>query len=60
MQVERLLHKDFNIYPSTYHGGNLEGNECRRLLRHAVPALDAVKELLVAHLANMSMEEKKK
>ena len=60
MQVERLLRKDFNIYSSTYHGGDLEGNECRRLLRHAVPALGAVKALLLAHLATMSEAEKEK
>ena len=60
MQVERILRKDFNIYPSTYHGGDLEGNECWHLLRLAIPALDAVKALLIAHFDGLPEEDKKR
>ena len=55
-----MYHTSSRRKRSTYRGGDLEGNECWRLLRHAVPALDAVKALLVTHLATMSAEEKEK
>lgn len=57
MKVERLLRKDFNVYPSTYHGGDLEGNECRRLLRHAAPAMNSVSQLLIEQVSSLPADQ---
>ena len=60
LQVERMLRQEFNVYASTYHRGDMEGNECRRLLRFASEAMARAKQMLMSFLATLSDEERKK
>jgi len=59
LQVERMLRQEFNVYASTYHGGDMEGNQCRQLLRFAQDAMTRVKQLLVSFLSTLSDDERR-
>ena len=59
LQTQRLLRKEFNIYASSYHGGDMEGNECRRLLREADPVMDALESLFLEYVQDLSPDERK-
>ena len=59
MRIERMLRKDFNVYASTYHGGDMEGNHCRRLLREASPIMEEVKRILTDAINSLPTEERK-
>ena len=58
MLLERMLRKDFNVHASTYHGGDMEGNECRCLLRNAVLIFAAVKDILISYLEELEPDER--
>lgn len=45
-RVEERLQRKHYVYRSSYHGGDLEGNQCRRLIRDAVDAVNTIKEEL--------------
>ena len=53
LQLQRLLRQDFNIYASTYHGGDMEGNECRKLMKNAVPVMNALESLFLGYLEGL-------
>ena len=46
-QIDGLLAELFNILRSAYHGGDMEGNYCRKLMRLAEEAMDQVENLLL-------------
>ena len=46
-QVDELLAELFNILRSSYHGGDMEGNYCRKLIRLADDTMDAIESLLL-------------
>ena len=58
MTIQRKLNKDYNVHISSYHGGDMEGNECRRLLRKAEVIMDDIKSILTEHLNGLSNEDK--
>ena len=60
MTIQRKLHKDYNVHISSYHGGDMEGNECRRLLRNAEIIMEDIKSILVAHLGQLPDDEKER
>jgi len=60
MRVERMLRSEFNVHASAHHGGDMEGNECRRLLRHATAAMARVRDLLLAFIDSLPEAEQKK
>ena len=47
-QVDGLLGDLFHILRSSYHGGDMEGNYCRKLIRLADSVMDSVEVLLVS------------
>ena len=44
--IEQELEKEFQVVRSSYHGGDLEGNQCRQFARVADEAIDHIKKLL--------------
>jgi cell division protein FtsB len=59
MAVENKL-KELKVYSSAYHGGDLEGNQCRQLMKEAPTVMNAVKEIVLEHIADLPAEEKAK
>ena len=59
LTVQRMLRKDFNVYASTYHGGDMEGNEARTLMRKAEPAMDALALVLIDFIGSLTPQERK-
>jgi len=55
--VENKL-KEFKVYCSAYHGGDLEGNQCRQLMKDSPAIMAAIKDLLLEYLAELPAEEK--
>jgi hypothetical protein len=55
--VENKL-KEFKVYCSAYHGGDLEGNQCRQLMKNSPAIMAAIKDLLLEYLAGLPAEEK--
>ena len=51
MSIQNILQKDYNVSPSSYHGGDMEGNQCRILMKRAPEIICRVKELLLQHRA---------
>jgi hypothetical protein len=47
-EIDGLLSELFYILRSSYHGGDYEGNHCRKLIRMADEAMDAIEGLLLA------------
>jgi hypothetical protein len=47
-EVDGLLADTFHILRSSYHGGDMEGNHCRKLMRLADDAVDAIVALLIS------------
>jgi soluble cytochrome b562 len=60
MSVQRMLKDQFSIHPSSYHGGDMEGNQCRRLMTEAPKVMAAVEDILLAHLNSLGAEERAK
>jgi hypothetical protein len=58
MSIERMLKAEFNVYASTYHGGDMEGNQCRNLVRNAPKIMMEVKDILLKHRDSLGPEEK--
>ena len=58
MSIERMLRKEFNVYASTYHGGDMEGNQCRRLMRDAVPIFAAIKQMVDEYIDIIPLDER--
>jgi len=58
--VENRLKADFKVYCSAYHGGDLEGNQCRQLVKESPAIMDAIKAMLLEYLADLPAEEKAK
>ena len=50
LTIQRMLREEFNIYWSVYHGGALEGNQARTLLRRAPAVMERIKTMLLEHL----------
>jgi hypothetical protein len=50
MAVENRL-KALKVYSSAYHGGDMEGNQCRELVKQAPTIMGAVKETVLEYLA---------
>ena len=46
-QIDSLLADIFNIRRSSYHGGDMEGNYARRLMKLAEEAMEAIQQLLL-------------
>ena len=57
MRVERMLRTECNVYASTHHGGDMEGNQCRRLIRNATVAMNRVKDILLESIHGLSAED---
>jgi hypothetical protein len=47
-EVDSLLAELFNILRSSYHGGDYEGNYCRKMIRLAAETMDAIQGLLLS------------
>jgi len=48
--IESILSKDWNIKRPSWHGGDILGNECRKLMSSARLILDQIKEFLLERL----------
>jgi hypothetical protein len=48
--IETILSKDWNIKRPSWHGGDILGNECRKLMSSARLILDQIKEFLLERL----------
>jgi len=46
-RIEELLQELYNIVRSAYHGGDFEGNHCRKLIRRANEVMDSIQQLLL-------------
>ena len=46
-EIDACLVEVFHILRSSYHGGDMEGNHCRRLARRAVDAIDALQNIML-------------
>jgi len=55
MLVQNRL-KELKVYSSAYHGGDLEGNQCRELMKQAPAVMHAVKDIVLEHLAAEAAE----
>jgi hypothetical protein len=60
MLVENKLKQELKVYSSAYHGGDLEGNQCRELMKQAPAVMHAVKDVLTEYLNGLPAEEKAK
>jgi hypothetical protein len=60
MLVENKLKADYKVHHSAYHGGDLEGNQCRELMKQAPAVMNAVKEIVLEHITELPAEEKAK
>jgi hypothetical protein len=58
MTIQRTLKDDHGIHPSSYHGGDMEGNQCRKLMINAPAVMSTVEEILLQHLSNLNAEER--
>lgn len=47
-RIEELLERVYNIIRSAYHGGDFEGNHCRKFLRKANEVMNSIEGLLLA------------
>jgi hypothetical protein len=57
MSIERMLKADFNVYASTYHGGDMEGNQCRNLMRMAPLIMAKIKDILLEYRDSLTPEQ---
>jgi hypothetical protein len=57
MAVENRL-KELKVYSSAYHGGDMEGNQCRELVKQAPTIMGAVKDVLTEYLNGLPAEER--
>ncbi len=48
--TEDILAREWNIKRPNYHGGDILGNECRKLMSSARLILDQIKEFLLERL----------
>mgnify|MGYP000204837613 CR=1 FL=1 len=46
-RLEELLQRTHNIVRSAYHGGDFEGNHCRKFMRNADAVMDSIEGLLL-------------
>jgi hypothetical protein len=60
LSIERMLKAEFNVYCSAYHGGDLEGNQCRLLVSEAPRIMKRIKDLLLAHILSLPPAERVK
>jgi hypothetical protein len=60
LSIERMLKAEFNVYCSAYHGGDLEGNQCRLLVSEAPRIMKRIKALLLAHIHSLPPAEQVK
>jgi hypothetical protein len=58
--IERILAKDWDIKRPTWHGGDILGNECRKLMALARHIFDQIKAYLVEQLVEDGGSEKAK
>ena len=58
MKIQQLLKDEFNVYISVYHGGALEGNEARRLMRFICEIMARIKPVFVEFLSTLSQAER--
>lgn len=47
-RIDQMLQELYNIIRSAYHGGDFEGNHCRKFIRNADTVMDSIQELLLA------------
>ena len=57
MKIQDILKKEFDVYVSVYHGGALEGNQARRLLRSIVDIMARIKPVFIEFLSTLSPSE---
>jgi hypothetical protein len=50
MLIENRL-KELKVYSSAYHGGDMEGNQCRELVKQAPTIIAAIKDVILEYLA---------
>jgi hypothetical protein len=58
--IERILPKDWNIKRPTWHGGDILGNECRKLMALTRLIFDQIKAYLVEQLVEDGGSERAK
>ena len=58
MKIQDILKKEFDVYVSVYHGGALEGNQARRLLRSIVDIMARIKPVFIEFLSTLSPSER--
>ena len=46
MEIENVLHEEYNALKSNYHGGKMEGPQCRKIAKHAGEIMDKIEETL--------------
>jgi hypothetical protein len=56
MAIQNRLKEEFQVYISSYHGGDMEGNQCRQLMKKAVPVMDMIEEMALEYLDMLSAE----
>ena len=57
MVIQNQLKEEFKVYISSYHGGDMEGNQCRQLMKEAKPIMAMVKAMLLEYLDELSVED---
>ena len=58
LQVESMLKDEFGIYQSSYHGGDMEGNHCRKLVSNAPSVMKRIRDIILEHISNLPQDEK--
>jgi hypothetical protein len=58
--LESILAKDWNIKRPSWHGGDILGNECRKLMSCARPIFDQIKSFLLERLEEDGGSERAK
>jgi hypothetical protein len=57
MSIENRL-KELKVYSSAYHGGDLEGNQCRQLMKESLTIMAVVKEIVTEYLNGLPTGER--
>jgi len=47
-QIEQMLQEVYQTIRAAYHGGDFEGNHCRKFLRRANEVMDSIQEIFLA------------
>lgn len=58
MVIQNKLKEDFNIFDSVFHGGDMVGPECRRLLRRSDDVMTCIQDFSSKHISLLPESDK--